>query len=106
MWRRPGHLSCLRSGQPGDDRSFRPSALLSLPFFDAKFRQLTHAQRALYIAGLAAVGLSISGSVLLAVSYVERGWTVTLIGVLTLAAFVVVWFVVPLIGRREGRPDH
>jgi Family of unknown function (DUF6328) len=52
------------------------------------------------IGGLASVSLAVSGSVLLAVSYIDRGAMVPLIAVLTLATFWFLWFVLPVLGRR------
>ncbi|HVX20756.1 MAG TPA: DUF6328 family protein [Acidimicrobiales bacterium] len=80
-----------------------PVAYHRLVFRRHRKRQLTMYANKMAIAGLAAVGLSISGSVLLAISYIDNGWVVTLIGALTLAAFAGVWFVVPLVGRRGSR---
>jgi len=79
-----------------------PVAYHRLVFRRHRKRQLTRYANKMAIAGLAAVALAISGSVLLAVSYVYRGATVALIGVFTVLAFGVVWFVVPLLGRRSG----
>ncbi|HEX3841450.1 MAG TPA: DUF6328 family protein [Acidimicrobiales bacterium] len=66
--------------------------------------QLNRVANDMAIAGLATVGLAVSGSVLLAISYVERGITVPVIATLTLVVFVTLWFVLPLIGRYQ--PDR
>jgi hypothetical protein len=51
------------------------------------------------VVGLAIVGLAISGSALLAISYVERGLLVPVVGVFTLATVTGLWFLLPLRGR-------
>jgi Family of unknown function (DUF6328) len=87
------------------------TALLSAPvaFHRLSFRQhakarVLRASNRLAIAGLAAVALAISGSVLLVVSFVETGTIVPLLAILTFAMFVVLWFVVPI--TRRGRDDY
>lgn len=64
--------------------------------------QLLRLANAMAIAGLAVVALAVSGSVLLAASYVERGPLVPLIGCLTLLTFGGLWFVLPLVGRSRS----
>jgi hypothetical protein len=59
----------------------------------------------LAMLGLAAVGLAISASVLLVVSYVEPGFIVTIITVFTVGLFAVLWFVLPLVRRRTRFPS-
>jgi hypothetical protein len=66
--------------------------------------QLTRVANDMAIAGMATVGLAVSGSVLLAISYVDKGIAVPLIATLTVVVFVSLWFVLPLIGRRQ--PDR
>jgi len=56
------------------------------------------------ILGLAVVGLAISASVLLVVSYVEPGLIVTIITICTVSLFAVLWFVLPLVRRRTRFP--
>jgi hypothetical protein len=117
--------------------------LLALPF-TTRFVQLSHAQRALYVAslllaatstalllapvayhrlvfrqhrkellvndanilailGLVAVALAISASVLLVVSYVDRGAPVVIIMIFVLCLFGGLWFALPLIRRLRMR---
>jgi hypothetical protein len=86
-------------------------ALLSGPvaFHRLRFRQHAKAQllqvsNALAIMGLATVGLSISGAVLLVTSVVEDGAVVPVIGASTFLVFFGLWFVFPLASR--GRDDY
>lgn len=53
------------------------------------------------IAALATVAVAITGSVLLAVSSVEHGVIVAVIGATTLLRFALLWFGLPLADRSE-----
>ncbi len=77
-----------------------PVAYHRMIFRQHRKLQLTRVSNSMAIAGLATVGLAVSGSVLLVISYVDRGIAVPLIAALTLAVFVALWFVLPLIGRN------
>ncbi len=57
-----------------------------------------HISNLMAIAGLATVALAVTGSVLLAVSYVERGLAVRLIASLTALTFAWLWFALPFMG--------
>jgi len=52
------------------------------------------------IAGLAAVGLAVSGAVLLVTGYVASGWPAVLVTVGVTCLFGVLWFALPLARRR------
>lgn len=87
------------------------TALLSAPvaFHRLEFRQhskarVLRASNRLAIAGLAAVALAVSGSVLLVVSFVETGVLVALLAMLTFTTFAVLWFVLPIV--RRGSDDY
>jgi hypothetical protein len=87
------------------------TALLSAPvaFHRLSFRQhakarVLRASNRLAIAGLAAVALAISGSVLLVVSFVESGTVVPVLAVVTFGMFAVLWFLLPI--ARRGRDDY
>jgi hypothetical protein len=87
------------------------TALLSAPvaFHRLAFRRhakarVLRASNRLAIAGLVAVALAVSGSVLLIVSFVESGAMVPLLAILTFAMFAVLWFALPL--ARRGRDDY
>ena len=77
-----------------------PVAYHRLVFRQQRKEQLVKDANILAILGLAAVGLAISASVLLVVSYVEPGLIVTIITVCTVCLFAVLWFVLPLVRRR------
>jgi prolipoprotein diacylglyceryltransferase len=84
------------------------TALLSGPvaYHRLVFRQhvkdrLLRAANLMAIAGMATVGLAISGAVLLVVSVVNEGIAVPLLAALTLGTFVGLWFVLPLMARRD-----
>lgn len=85
------------------------SALLIAPvgYHRLVFRQhqkgrLVRTANVMALAGLAAVGLTISAAVLLVVSYVETGPAVAVIGAGVFCVFVCLWFVLPLVLRRKG----
>ena len=67
--------------------------------------QLVKDANVLAILGLVAVGLAVSASVLLVVSYVESGATVVIITVVTVCLFAVLWFVLPMVRRRTRFPS-
>ena len=77
-----------------------PVAYHRLVFRQHRKEQLVKDANILAILGLAAVGLAISASVLLVVSYVEPGFLVTIITVFIVCLFAVLWFVLPLARRR------
>jgi hypothetical protein len=77
-----------------------PVAYHRLVFRQHQKGQLVKDANLLAILGLAAVGLAISASVLLVVSYVEPGFVVTIVTVCTVCLFAVLWFVLPLARRR------
>jgi hypothetical protein len=56
------------------------------------------------LCGLAAVGLAISGAVLLVVSYVDQGLPAVIITVFIVCLFAGLWFVLPL-ARRSRFPQ-
>jgi hypothetical protein len=61
----------------------------------------------LALAGLATVALAVCMSVLLVLTFVASGWVVSVMVALTFSAFVLLWLVLPLLGRRNppgGRP--
>ena len=77
-----------------------PVAYHRLVFRQHQKEQLVKDANILAILGLAAVGLAISASVLLVVSYVAPGFIVTIVTVFTICLFAVLWFVLPLARRR------
>jgi Family of unknown function (DUF6328) len=78
-----------------------PVAYHRLVFRRHRKRRLLRIANIFAVAGLALVGLDISGSVLLAISYVEHGIIVPTVAVITFLIFAFLWFVMPLAGRRE-----
>ena len=77
-----------------------PVAYHRLVFRQHQKEQLVKDANVLAILGLAAVGLAISASVLLVVSYVAPGFIVTIVTVFTVCLFAVLWFVLPHVRRR------
>jgi hypothetical protein len=77
-----------------------PVAYHRLVFRQHRKEQLVKDANTLALLGLAAVGLAVSASVLLVVSYVEPGFIVTIVTVCTVCLFAVLWFVLPLVRRR------
>jgi hypothetical protein len=82
-----------------------PVAYHRLVFRRNRKEQLVKDANVLAILGLAAVGLAISASVLLVVSYVESGSTVVIITVVTVCLFAVLWFVLPMVRRHTRFPS-
>jgi Family of unknown function (DUF6328) len=78
-----------------------PVAYHRLIFRRHRKRQLLRIANMFAVAGLACVGLDISGSVLPAMSYVEHGIIVPSVAIITLLTFAFLWFAMPLAGRRE-----
>lgn len=81
-----------------------PVAYHRLVFRMHQKEQLVKDANILAILGLAAVGLSISASVLLVVSYVAKGPPTVIIAVFTVCLFAVLWFILPLARRRTRFP--
>ena len=77
-----------------------PVAYHRLVFRQHQKEQLVKDANILAILGLAAVGLAISASMLLVVSYVAPGFIVTIVTVFTVCLFAVLWFVLPLVRCR------
>ena len=82
-----------------------PVAYHRLVFRQHRKEQLVKDANTLAILGLGAVGLAVSASVLLVVSYVEPGFIVTIITVFTVCLFAALWFVLPLARRRTRFPS-
>jgi len=80
-----------------------PVAYHRLVFRRHQKYHLVQTANVMAIAGLATVGLAISGAVLLVTSVVEHGAPVVLISAFTVALFAGLWFVLPLArrGQRE-----
>jgi hypothetical protein len=83
-------------------------ALLSAPvaYHRVIFRrrakhQLLLAANVMALAGLVTVGLAISASIVLVVSYVAHGFPPALAAVATVAGFACLWFLPPILGRRR-----
>ena len=82
-----------------------PVAYHRLVFRRNRKEQLVKDANVLAILGLVAVGLAVSASVLLVVSYVESGAIVVIITVVTVCLFAVLWFVLPMVRRRTRFPS-
>lgn len=79
-----------------------PVAYHRLVFRRGLKENLVRTASVMAIAGLAAVGLAVSGVVLLVTSLVSGGLTAALITVFVACLFTVLWFALPL-ARRERR---
>jgi uncharacterized protein DUF6328 len=69
-------------------------------------RHLVGAANVMAILGLAAVGLTVSASVLLVVSYVARGLPTVVIGIFVVCLFAGLWFVYPLTRHWDSRGEQ
>lgn len=83
-------------------------ALLTAPVAHHRlqFRQhrkalVLHRANVMAMLGLVAVGLTVSGSVLLTISVVYKGIAVPLLGALIAAFIFALWFVVPQLGKER-----
>jgi hypothetical protein len=78
-----------------------PVAYHRLVFRRRQKERLVRAANAMAIAGLAAVGLAVSAAVLLVTGFVAGGLPATLITVLVVLMFGLLWFAFPLVHRRQ-----
>ncbi len=78
-----------------------PVAYHRLVFRRHQKHHLVRVANVMAIAGLAAVALTVVAAVLLVVSFVEAGLTTVLVTVFTVGLFGGLWFVYPLIRRRD-----
>jgi Kef-type K+ transport system membrane component KefB len=78
-----------------------PVAYHRLVFRRHQKHHLVLAANVMAIAGLAAVALTVAAAMLLVVSYVERGLPTVLVTIFTVCLFGGLWFVYPLIRRRD-----
>jgi hypothetical protein len=65
---------------------------------------LVRTANVLALVGLATVALAVSSSILLALSFVASGWAVSVMVALTFSVFLILWLILPLLGRRNP-PD-
>ena len=79
-----------------------PVAYHRLVFRQRQKERLVNDANVMAITGLAAVGLAIAASVLLVVSYVDKGAPVVIITIVVVCLFTGLWFVLPLARRRSG----
>jgi hypothetical protein len=79
-----------------------PVAYHRLVFRQRQKEHLIKAANVMAICGLTAVALAISSTVLLVVSYVEKGLPVLLIGVGMFVYFFGLWFALPLVRRERA----
>jgi len=79
-----------------------PVAYHRLVFRQRKKESLIRAANVLAILGLVSVGLSVTASVALVLSYVAAGLPAVLLTIAVGAVFTVLWFVLPLVRRETG----
>jgi hypothetical protein len=77
-----------------------PVAYHRLVFRRQQKEHLVRAANVLAILGLATVGLAVSASVALILSYVIPGWPAAIITALVICMFAGLWFALPLSRRR------
>src|SRR5690349_24230047 len=78
-----------------------PVAYHRLVFRQRQKERLVRAANVMAIAGLAAVGLAVSSAVLLVTGFVAGRLAGTLIAVLAVLMFGLLWFAFPLVNRRR-----
>jgi hypothetical protein len=81
-----------------------PVAYHRLVFRQHRKEQLVKDANVMAVLGLASVGLAISASVLLVVSYVASGVAAMVITVLVVCLFAGLWFGLPIARRTGSRP--
>jgi hypothetical protein len=81
-----------------------PVAYHRLVFRRHQKEHLVRAASKMAILGLAAVGIAVSGAVLLVASFVTSGVAAAIISVIVVVTFGGLWFVFPLVRRRINRP--
>jgi O-antigen/teichoic acid export membrane protein len=79
-----------------------PVAYHRLVFRRHKKHDLLRFSNVAALAGLLCVALAISGAVLLVLSVVYDGLVAAIIAAIVAAAYFVLWYVVPLFGRRDN----
>jgi hypothetical protein len=67
---------------------------------------LLRAANTMALAGLATVALAICSSVLLVMSVVAVGWLAAILVAVTVAMFAGLWFVLPILSRRQPPDEH
>jgi uncharacterized membrane protein len=82
-----------------------PVAHHRLEFRRHEKERLLHRANAMSIAGLAALGVAISGSMLLVLTVVAHGIVVAAVSAGVAAIIFTLWFVVPFLGR-DGPDDY
>jgi O-antigen/teichoic acid export membrane protein len=82
-----------------------PVAYHRLIFRHHRKMELLRTANVLALTGLATVGVSICGAVLLVVSFVLSGLAVPLICLATAASFLGLWVLLPLWARNRRAPD-
>jgi putative flippase GtrA len=80
-----------------------PVAYHRLVFRRRKKESLIRAANVLAILGLVSVGLSVTASVALVLSYVAAGLAAVLLTIAVGVVFTVLWFVLPLVRRETDR---
>ncbi len=78
-----------------------PVAYHRLVFRLGQKEQLVRAANVMAISGLVGVALAVSGTVLLVVSFVDKGLPAALIGTSTACVFAGLWFAFPLVRRQR-----
>ena len=66
---------------------------------------LLRAANAMVLAGLGTVALSIGSSVLLVMSFIAVGWITAIVVTCTFVTFLVLWYAVPILSRRQASTD-
>jgi hypothetical protein len=106
-WQRQLYLADLVLAAVSTALLVGPVAYHRMVFRQHQKEPVVRAANAMALAGLAAVGLSVSVAVLLVTSFVDRGAPAIVIGLLTGGLFACLWFAVPIIRRvRANRATY
>ena len=97
------YVACLLLAATSTALLLGPVAYHRLVFRQHQKEQLVNDANIMAILGLAAVGLAISASVLLVVSYVAKGLPAVLITVFVVCLFAGLWFALPMARCRRYR---
>ncbi len=108
QWQRQLYLADLVLAAVSTALLVGPVAYHRIVFRQHQKEPVVRAANAMALAGLAAVGLSVSAAVLLVTSLVDKSGLAVGIGLFTAGMFGSLWFAIPIIRRiraRRDRPD-
>ena len=83
-----------------------PSAWHRLRFRQEDKERILRASNTMSIAGIGFLGLAMTGAVMLIADFIYSPTLTIVTGVIAIAVYGMLWYVLPLIGPRGPRPDE